>query len=141
MKKTFVLLAALVLTFAGGAASAFAQDAMVKAHIPFDFTVSHTTLAAGDYTFAKLSENAWSIRNDGTGQAIAAVAAANGTNQDDNLGVVVFKQYGSAYFLSEVRCLGETAAVPASKAQRLMERETALNGSKSGAISILASAR
>jgi hypothetical protein len=141
MKKTFSLLAALVLTFVGGAASALAQDAIVKAHVPFDFTVSGSTLSAGDYTFAKINANAWTIRNDNTGKAIAALATAYGTNQDDNLGAVVFKQFGSSYFLSEVRCLGETSEVPASKAERSLERETARNGSKSQSVYVLASAR
>jgi len=130
MKKMYSLLAALVLTFVTGAASAHAQDTTVRTYVPFDFTVSTSTLSAGDYTFSKLSANSWTIRNDKTGQAIVAVATAFGTNQDDNVGGLVFKQFGTNYFLSEVRYLGQTTAVPASKAERLMEREMARNGSK-----------
>lgn len=141
MKKTFSLLAVLALTFVGGAASGYAQDTLVKAHVPFDFTVSGSALSAGDYTFAKLSDNTWTIRNDSTGKAMIAAVTAFGTNPDVNLGALVFKQFGSSYFLSEVRCLGETSEVPASKAERSLERETARNGSKSGSVYVLASAR
>lgn len=141
MKKTYSLLAALVLTFVGGAASAHAQDALVKVHVPFDFAVSSSTLAAGDYTLAKLSDNSWTIRNDDTGKVIAAVVGSYGTNSDVNRGELVFKQFGSSYFLTQVRCLGETVLMPSSKAERALERETARNGMKSGSVTVLASAR
>ncbi|HXJ96279.1 MAG TPA: hypothetical protein VMT20_25870 [Terriglobia bacterium] len=141
MKKTFSLLAALVLTFVGGAASAFAQGSIVKAHVPFAFTVSTSTLSAGDYTFTRLSQNTWTIRNDDTKQAIAMAATANGTNQDANPATLMFKEYGDSYFLSEVRCLGQTSAVGPTKAQRELERETARNGSGPEPVYVLASTR
>lgn len=141
MKRTFSLLAALVLTFVGSAAFAFGQDSMLKAHVPFAFTVSSSTLSAGDYTFTQISQNTWTIRNDDSHQAIAVVATANGTNRDANAGTLVFKEYGDSYFLSEVRCLGETSAVPASKLQRELGREAARNGSGPESVYVLASAR
>jgi hypothetical protein len=141
MKRTFALLAALVLTLVGGAASALAQDATVKANIPFDFTVASSALPAGNYTISRLSDSSWTIRNDDTGKAIASVATSYGTSRDNNLGALVFKQFGSSYFLSEVRCLGESSALPTSKAERAMERETARNGSKPETVSVVASAR
>ena len=141
MKKTYLFLAALVLTTVAGAASAFAQNQIVKVRVPFDFTVSSSTLAAGDYTFSRLSTNTWTIRNEDSGKAIATVATAYGTNQDDNIGALVFKQFGSNYFLSEVRCLGQSSAMPASKVERSMERDTARNGSKAESVYVLASAR
>jgi hypothetical protein len=141
MKKSLYLLAALALTFVGGAASAFAQDAIVEARVPFDFTVASSALPAGNYTISRLSNSSWTIRNDDTGKAIAAVATSFGTSRDDKFGALVFKQFGSSYFLSEVHCLGETSELPPSKAERALQRETAQNGSKPGTISVLASAR
>ena len=141
MKKSLLLLAALVLTFVGGAASAFAQDAIVKVRIPFDFTVLNSALPAGNYTVSKLTADSWAIRNDDTGKAMAAVATSYGVNRDDNFGALVFKQFGSSYFLSEVHCLGSTSSLPTSKAERALEREMARNGSKPQSVSVLASAR
>ena len=141
MKRTFSLLAALVLTFVGGAALAFGQDSVVKAHVPFAFTVSSSTLSAGDYTFTQISQNSWTIRNDDSHQAIAMVASANGINHDANPATLVFKEYGDSYFLSQVRCLGQTSALGTSKAQRALERETARNGSGAESVYVLASAR
>jgi hypothetical protein len=141
MKRRYSLLAAVVLTFVAGATSAFAQDSILRASVPFDFTVSTSTLPAGDYTFSKISTETWSIRNDQTHQAILAAATANGTNTANNFGAVVFKQLGGNYFLSEVRCLGQTAAMPSSKTERTMEREIARNGSKPGSVYVPASGR
>jgi hypothetical protein len=141
MKRTFSLLAALLLTFVGGAASALAQDSMMKAHVPFAFTVSSSTLSAGDYTFTKLSQNVWAIRSDDSQQAIFASVIPNGANHDANAATLVFKDYNDTYFLSEVRCLGATSALGASKAERALERETARNGSTPESIYVLASLR
>jgi len=141
MKKAHSRLAALVLTFVAGAASAFAQDTSVKAHVPFDFTVSASTFSAGDYTFSQLSEGLWTVRNDDTGRAIAAVANDFGSNQDKEEAKLVFKQIGSRYFLSEVHRLGETTTLPPSKAERTMEREVARIGPEPQSVYLLASAR
>jgi len=141
MKMRHSVLAGLVLTLVVGATSIFAQDSIVKVAIPFDFTVSTSTLPAGDYTLTKLSTNTWSIRNEQTHQAILAATSAYGTNEDDNFGSLRFKQFGNHYFLSEVRCLGQTTAMPSSKAERAMERETARNSSKPESVVVLASAR
>ena len=140
MKKTFSLLAALVLGFAGVAASAHASP-ILQAHVPFDFTVSSSTFSAGDYTFSKLSENIWTIRNDKTKQAISALVTSFGTNQDQNPAKLVFKHAGSSYFLYEVHSLGETSVAPPSKTERSMEREMARNRTKPESIYVLASAR
>ena len=141
MKARYSLLAALVLIFVAGATSAFAQNPTVQAHVPFDFAVSSSTLPAGDYTFSRISANTWSVRNDETRQSILAAATANGTNNENDLGVLVFKHLGDNYFLSQVRCFGETTAMPSSKVERAMEREVARNNLKPGSVYIPASGR
>ena len=141
MKKAHSLLAAFVLTLVAGAASAFAQDITVKAHVPFDFIVSASALSAGDYTFSKLSETLWTIRNENTGRAVTAIASRFGSNEDKREAELVFKKIGSSYFLSEVHRMGDTTALPPSKTERRMEREVARNGSKPEPVFVLASAR
>jgi len=141
MKRRYSLPGALVLTFVAGATSAFAQDSSVRVRVPFEFTVSTSTLPAGDYTVAKLSANTWIIRNDETHQAVLAATTPNGTNDENNSGALVFKQFGVNYFLSEVHCLGQTTAMPSSKAERTMEREVARNGSKPESVYVPARGR
>jgi hypothetical protein len=142
MKKTYFLLAALALTFVAGAASAFAGDAVVKANVPFDFTVSSSTLPAGDYTFSRISPNTWTIRNESTGkgQLMVTSVTAHETIPHDS-GELVFKQFGSNYFLLKVRYGDGSTELSPSKLERSMERETARNGSKPEAVYVLASVR
>ena len=143
MKKTHSLLAAVVLTLVAGVASAFAQDAIVKVHVPFEFTVSSSTLPAGDYSFTKILPNTWTIQNDNTGkrQVMATSVTSYETAKDQSVGALVFRQFGSDYFLTQVRCNGGSTAVAVSKAERSMERETAQNGSKPQTVNVLVSAR
>jgi len=141
VKKTFSLLAALALTFVGVATSAHAQSEIVKVHVPFDFAVRDSKLPAGDYTFSKVYTDLWAVRNDNTGQAITAVASLWGGNQEKDPAKLVFRHVGSNYFLSEVHWQGQTSAVPASKAERSIQRETVRNGFNPETVYVLASAR
>jgi hypothetical protein len=141
-RKTLSIIGALALIAVTGAASAHAQDARVKAHIPFAFTVSGATLPAGDYSLApvRLFQNVWEIQSDQGSRAIFALVEP-GDNEEADSAKLVFKRYGDSYFLSEIRCLGETTQVPASKAERALEREMARNGSKPESVYVLASVR
>jgi hypothetical protein len=140
-RKTLSMIAASALIAVTGVTSAHAQDARVKAHIPFAFTVSGATLPAGDYDLAPaISPEVWEIRSEqGSPTAFAAVRQGD-TNTEDSA-KLVFNRYGDSYFLSEIRCLGETTEVPASKAERALKREMARNGSKPESVYVLASAR
>ncbi len=139
-RKTLSIMAALALMTVVGVASTYAQETKVKAHIPFAFSVSSSTLAAGDYSLGQLNQNAWVIRNDEGGGAILTVVTPNGTNED-NSAELVFERCGARYFLSEVRSPGETSLIPKSKAERSIEREMARNGSKPETLYVLASVR
>jgi hypothetical protein len=140
-RKIFSITATLALVMTAGVASVYAQQAGVKAHVPFAFAVSSSTLPAGDYTFNQLSQSIWEIRGDAGGPAIFSLARPDGTNADVAPAKLVFKQCGERYFLSEVRSLGETSSIPASKAERALEREMARNGSTPERLYVLASIR
>lgn len=138
-RKMFSIVATLGLTVAG-VASGYAQDAAVKAHIPFAFAVNRSALPAGDYSLEQIYQSAWVIRNDGGGPGVMTVVTHNGTNGENDT-KLVFERCGDRYFLSEVRTAGETALVPASKAERELEREMARNGLKPETLYVLASVR
>jgi hypothetical protein len=140
-RKTFSIMAALALMTVAGVASAYAQETKVTAHIPFAFSVSSSTLPAGDYSLGQLYQNAWVIRNDDGSPAIITVVTPNGSNEEANSAKLVFEHCGDRYFLSEVRALGQTTLIPASKAERALEREMARNGSKPETLYVLASLR
>ena len=135
------VIATFALVMVAGAASAYAQETGVKAHIPFAFAVSSSTLPAGDYSLSPLAPNIWEIRNEEGSQAILTQARRDGTNEAVTSAGLVFKRCGERYFLSKVRALGETTAIPASKEERALEREMARNGSQPETLYVLASVR
>jgi hypothetical protein len=138
--KLFSLAAAFILAGVAGATRGYAQDA-IKAHVPFAFEVSRSTLPAGDYTITKLLASAWVVQNDEGRQAVTTLAGPEGRNEDAEPAKLVFERVAGRYFLSELRCLGQTIAIPPSKEERALQREMARNGSNPEALYVLASTR
>ena len=140
-RKMLSALSVFALISVLGLTCAFAQEQGVRADVPFAFTVSSSTLPAGNYSLRPLSQNVWVIQDNEGGPAIMAAVTPNGSNKEADSAKLVFKHAGNSYFLSQVWCLGQTTAVPASKAERLIERETARNGAKPESVYVLASLR
>lgn len=101
-KQVLTLVGVLSLLLVAG--SAFAQSGQIRATIPFNFTVSHTTLPAGDY----------SVSTTGGTDSILVIQGANGQTvklvgsnhlQAAKLSdrtKLVFRCYGDRYFLAQV---------------------------------------
>jgi hypothetical protein len=108
------------------AAPSIAQDRMVQATIPFDFTVSGKLLPKGVYTFKKDSQNIILIRN--RNKAISSLALVTPDSESaPGGGVLTFHHYGDQYFLSQI--LSESAnlniRVPTSKKERKTQLQQA----------------
>jgi hypothetical protein len=89
------------------ASSAPAQDDLVKAAVPFNFTVGDRTLPSGTYTIGSrgASTNVLVLRNWDKKIAVMSLGAADENNpQGEN--VLVFHRYGNQYFLSDIRSTG-----------------------------------
>lgn len=93
-----------------GTSGAFAQDGRAEANVPFAFSVSNTTLPAGEYRISAASMQSLLIRNVDQGSAIfsSIAAPAKGSNGSCSL---VFHRYGERYFLSEVLCPSKSLSV------------------------------
>ena len=104
-KQSFIIIAALAFVFGIGTVTASAQGQVLKADIPFEFTVGKKTLPAGEY-LVKLPETA--------GAQIVSFKKADGevfgmtlTNQVSSKGAevqngLVFVKSGDRYFLYQV---------------------------------------
>ena len=104
-KRSFIIIAALAFVFGIGTATASAQSQVLRAEIPFEFTVGKKSLPAGDY-LVKLPETA--------GAQIVSLKKADGkgfgmalTNQVSSKGAevangLVFVKSGDRYFLYQV---------------------------------------
>jgi hypothetical protein len=97
---TLALFALAVLTAIPGA---MAQDAAVKAKIPFGFAVGQTYMPAGEYTISSPVSGFVRIANNSSNLAAMAPArhAFPGSPSDSKL---VFERYGDRYFLHRVLC-------------------------------------
>jgi hypothetical protein len=100
-RTTAIALLALATLMTAG--SAGAQSAVLKIDVPFNFTVSGTSVPAGSYTFGpdSMDPNVLVIEDRATMVRARAFAQRGsiGPGREDGL---IFHQYGGKYFLSEV---------------------------------------
>ena len=101
MRHRLVVLAA-VLAVASLSSTSHAQssDALAKVNVPFGFEVGSQHFAAGVYTVRMLSDHLMSIN----GKSDSGLAMAN---RDTDLkpsaqGKVIFRRYGSQFYMREV---------------------------------------
>jgi len=121
--KGLAVLSALVL-MCGPAA---AQSVWLKAQIPFDFNVGDQKLEAGEYRITVLNGSVLTMqRSHGPG---AAAAMTNGVYSKGNVGngQLIFRRYGSDYFLSQAFWPGYETGRELLKSSRELEAE-ARNG-------------
>lgn len=109
LKTVVVLNLLLILTVV----SAVAQSSRSKVtNIPFSFTVGGKTLPAGQYTIErhqKQSENIWLVQSrDGRSSVLVNTQSVRSYEPQDK-GKLVFRRYGSQYFLSQIWSEGATS--------------------------------
>jgi hypothetical protein len=98
-----------------------AQERMVKATVPFNFTVGDQTLPAGTYTMGSTAPNPdlVAIRNWDKKINVLSLGLPNSSTRayDSKL---VFHKYGNQYFLREIRSEGTSINIyfPTTKAEK-----------------------
>jgi hypothetical protein len=104
-KQSFIIIAALAFVFGIGTVTASAQGQVLKADIPFEFTVGKKTLPAGEY-LVKLPETAGAQvvsfkKADGEsyGMTLTNPVSSKGAEVQNGL---VFVKSGDRYFLYQV---------------------------------------
>ena len=132
IKKLAMLSLVSMLTLVAAVASANAQLARpIRAKIPFDFNVGNKKLAAGEYTFGRLSG-----LSDPRTISISSVEGSAHTFQSTistwlltpkNDSTLVFHKYGDEYFLEQIWLGGEQTggALRESRAERDLRRQMA----------------
>jgi hypothetical protein len=97
----------------------FAQQHVVQANIPFDFTVNSRLLPAGTYAIKAESPGLIVIRN--INKPVSALSLTTpGDKKVTKGGKLTFHNYGGQYFLSEVTCPAAdmSAKIPSSKLEK-----------------------
>ncbi|MGA3101181.1 MAG: hypothetical protein ABSD61_04905 [Terracidiphilus sp.] len=103
------------------AGSASAQSAVLKVDVPFNFTVSGTSVPAGSYTFGfDLKYPDILVVQDRTNSIRARALVQRGSIGPGKPGTLILHRYGGQYFLSEVRfgSASNGAFLAASKLER-----------------------
>jgi hypothetical protein len=103
MKSSF--LSTLVVTL--GLSAAFAPVSLmaqgeIRATIPFDFTVGAKSFPAGWYSFQRVKDNIFTIRDVHGHAGILAVTMPSEESSRVGMALVTFRRYGEDYFLSGV---------------------------------------
>lgn len=125
-KHALTLIGVLSLLMAAG--SAYAQSIHVKGDIPFSFIVNKETLPAGQYEFKSmgLSDGRVILVRDAEGKPLATVNNLRAESMDTcQTTKLVFKRYGSRYFLHQIWVAGEKSGQQLPKSSR--ESEVAMD--------------
>ena len=126
--KRIIAIALFAASSLAAAGNLSAQEHMVKANIPFDFTVNNKVLPAGTYTISSLSPNAVEVRN--MNGHIAELSLVQNDDKRSKTPVLVFQRYGSQYFLHEILAANSlNVTVPASKREQRRQQEAKLQES------------
>jgi hypothetical protein len=144
--STFAMLSFLLLL---AVASVQAQSkGKLEVSIPFDFQVGSKTLPAGEYSIKRLTQNSMLVQSaDGEVSAIAQTPGAvqTGVNQKAAEERLVFHQYGTQFFLSQIWMVkgSDGRELNKSEAERQASREQKLasGNSKPRKVEVAASAR
>ena len=138
-KNIFNFLKALSACAVGAAFCVSAQaESRLIAKVPFDFVVSNSRLAAGDYTLDfDHGQSIVLLRSENGESAVLVLCMAAHSGKITEQAKLVFKQYGNRYVLSQVWPAGSNDGreFPQSK----MERELASSTGKPEIVSLLIS--
>ena len=121
LKKVMQCLLAVALV-AAVALPASAQSFAVRAEIPFDFVVGAKTMAAGEFQLRTSSNSRFLIISSSAPEIAFTLWSGSQTSEFDGESHLVFKRYGSQYFLAAVKASGTTVAIPASREEKELQR-------------------
>ena len=119
--KRIIAIALFAASSLAAAGNLSAQDHMVKANIPFDFTVNNNVLPAGTYTISSLSPSAVQVRN--VNGHVAEMSLVQNDDKRSKTPVLVFQRYGNQYFLHEILAANalNVAVAPSKREQRRLQ--------------------
>lgn len=127
MKQTILKSTAVVGIFLVAAVAASAQRGRrIEVSIPFAFTAGRLHVQAGEYSLERISENAVLLRSaDNRISGIVMAPTAIRQQREGSPARLVFKRYGSEYFLTQVWTDrdAEGRAVNASPAEQQLAKQ------------------
>ena len=137
LKAVTMLVSIIALAFMTAVATnAQSGRQTLRANVPFDFVVGGKTLAAGEYTVAKINQDSTGIQVSGRAnhQNAIRLSIPVQAKASEQRAMLIFHRYGDQYFLSQVWMPGssEGREMLKSKAERAAERELSRLASNKG---------
>ena len=121
-----------MFTLCAAVASANAQLSIpIRAKIPFDFSVGDKKLAAGEYTFSRLSgiadNRTMLVRSEDSSIRMFQSTLVAQVLTPKNESILVFHKYGDQYFLEQIWTSGEQEGtqLSESRSERTIRRQLA----------------
>ena len=131
IRRLTILSLVSMFTLCAAVASADAQNLRpIKAKIPFAFSLGDKELAAGEYTFSRLSEfanNKTMLVSMGSSTPMFRSILEAQILTPKNKSTLVFHRYGEQYFLEQIWTAGERdgTQLPESRSERTIRRKLA----------------
>jgi hypothetical protein len=128
--KSFVGFLLVALAIIATATGAIAQDRVVNATIPFDFTAGERFLPAGQYILSSPYANVVEIQSQDK-RIVTFVVATHGFAEPASGNQLEFTRYGQQYFLHRILCpvaTGMNMRIPSGKPEeRVLSHEARLD--------------
>ena len=128
VKSMTMLLLVIAIALVSAVASAYGQsNSPARADIPFAFVAGGKTLEAGNYEVSSNSAGVVRMRSTETEQSAFSLSMSALKGAPAKAGTLVFRRYGSQYFLAEIWTTGEKEGrrLVKSRQERAIERELA----------------
>jgi hypothetical protein len=129
MKSVKWMLPMTLMLLSGLMAAQSLTSSHIVAQVPFDFMVNNKIMPAGESTVqaADVEAHVLTIRNVAAKKSLFARSSEGEENKPADSTVLVFKQYGNLYFLSEIRLEGSnrTYKLPESRAEAELRAQNA----------------
>ena len=130
IKRLTILSLVSMFSLCAAVASANAQLSIpIRAKIPFDFSVGDKKLAAGEYTFSRLSvvSDSKVMLVRGVGVGVLQSTSEAEVLRPKNESTLVFHKYGDQYFLVQIWTGGEQTGsqLPESRGERTARQQLA----------------
>jgi hypothetical protein len=132
IKRLTILSLVSIFTLCAAVASANAQLSVpIRAKIPFDFSLGDKKLAAGEYTFSRLSgiadNRTMLVRSEDSSTRMFQSTLVAQVLTPKNESILVFHKYGDQYFLEQIWTSGEQEGtqLSESRSERTIRRQLA----------------
>ena len=132
IKRLTILSLVSMFSLCAAVASANAQLSIpIRAKIPFDFSVGDKKLAAGEYTFSRLSgiadNRTMLVRSEDSSIRMFQSTLVAQVLTPKNESILVFHKYGDQYFLEQIWTSGEQEGtqLSESRSERTIRRQLA----------------